>query len=305
MQMKKSPQFLAYLALTLGILSISFSALFVRWAHAPGVVSSFYRMSLASVIMLVPFLNQRRKARTPISRLGVGYAIAGGLFFSLDLSFWTTGIVMSGATIPTVLANTAPLWVGLGSILLLKERQGKRFWTGLVVAIGGATMILGKDLGQSSQLGMGAVFGLLAAIFYGSYHLASQRGRMYLNTLSYFWISTAVSAVFLLGYALILGHPLLGYDAQTWLLFVLMGVLVQVLGWMFINYAQGTIPAVIVAPTMLAQPILTAVLAGILLGERFSSWQFLGGGMVMVGVYLVHQRKESSALRAMVDHLKV
>lgn len=290
-QLKKSPQFLAYLALILGIVSISFSALFVRWAHAPGVVSSFYRMGLAGMIMFIPFLSRGGISLAPKQRMGIFYAIAGGLFFSLDLFFWTTGIVMSGATIPTLLANTAPLWVGLGSLLFFKEKQGKRFWLGLLVTVGGASMILSRDLGHSSGQGLGAVFGLVAAIFYGAYHLTSQRGRTYLNTLSYFWVSTLVSAGFLLVYTLILRYPLLGYDAQTWGLFILMGVLVQVLGWMLINYAQGAIPAVVVAPSMLAQPIITALLAAILLGEKFTGWHLVAGCMVMVGVYLVHQHK--------------
>ncbi len=298
MQSKKSPQFLAYPALILGIVSISFSALFVRWAHAPGVVSSFYRMGLASAIMFLPFLSRGQGVLAPKQRPGIVYAIAGGLFFSLDMFFWTKGIVVSGATIPTVLANTAPLWVGLGSWFFFREQPGERFWIGLLVTVGGASMILGNDLRHSSDLGLGAVFGLVAAIFYGAYHLVSQRGRMYLNTLSYFWVSTMVSAGFLLVYTLILRYPLLGYDAQTWGLFILMGVLVQVLGWMFINYAQGTIPAVVVAPTMLAQPIITAVLAAIFLGEKFTGWHLVGGCMVMVGVYLVHQRKEGKEMRA-------
>jgi drug/metabolite transporter (DMT)-like permease len=286
--MKKSPQFLAFTVLFLGILSISFSALFVRWAQAPGVVSSFYRMGLASLVMFTPFIYQRRDASVRLPRVGVSYAVAGGVFFSLDLFFWTTGIVMSGATVPTLLANTAPLWVGLGAFVFFKERQRINFWAGLSIALLGASMILAKDLNQSFELGMGALFGIFAAMFYGAYHLASQRGRVYLNTISYFWISTVVAAVCLLGYVLILGHPLLGYDIRTWWLFVLMAILVQVVGWMFVNYAQGLIPAAIVSPTLLAQPLVTAVLAGLLLGELFSIWHLVGGLMVMGGVYLVH-----------------
>ena len=35
---------LPYLALAVGILSLGFSAIFVRWAQAPGIITSFYRM---------------------------------------------------------------------------------------------------------------------------------------------------------------------------------------------------------------------------------------------------------------------
>jgi len=70
-----------------------------------------------------------------------------------------------------------------------------------------------------------------------------------------------------------------------------MGILVQCLGWMSINFAQGHIPAAIVAPTLLAQPVMTAILSAIFLGETFTAWHLLGGGLVLVGVFTVHRSR--------------
>jgi drug/metabolite transporter (DMT)-like permease len=86
-------------------------------------------------------------------------------------------------------------------------------------------------------------------------------------------------------------HPLRGYDSKTWVLFMVMGLLVQVLGWMLINYAQGHIPATIISPTLLAQPVITALFAAMLLGERFTPWYMGGGIMVILGVLLVHRSR--------------
>jgi drug/metabolite transporter (DMT)-like permease len=41
----------------------------------------------------------------------------------------------------------------------------------------------------------------------------------------------------------------------------------------------------------LGQPVVTALLAAPLLGEAFHPWQVLGGIVVLVGVYLVHQSR--------------
>jgi drug/metabolite transporter (DMT)-like permease len=60
---------------------------------------------------------------------------------------------------------------------------------------------------------------------------------------------------------------------------------------MSINYAQGHIPAAIVSPTMLAQPLITAILAGLFLNETFTPWHLFGGAMVILGVYLVHRSR--------------
>jgi drug/metabolite transporter (DMT)-like permease len=60
-------------------------------------------------------------------------------------------------------------------------------------------------------------------------------------------------------------------------------------GWFSINYAQGHLPATIVAPTMLGQPLTTAVLSVLLLGETFTVWKIVGGLAVLTGVYLTHR----------------
>ena len=110
-------RFPAYLALGVGILSLGFSAIFVRWANAPGIVTSFYRMTIAAALLAWPFYRRVKANKVSLSRQGLRFAVLGGLFFAADLALWSTGVVMSGATNPTLLANTAPLWVGLGCVI--------------------------------------------------------------------------------------------------------------------------------------------------------------------------------------------
>jgi drug/metabolite transporter (DMT)-like permease len=56
-----------------------------------------------------------------------------------------------------------------------------------------------------------------------------------------------------------------------------------------INYALGYLPATLVSPTLLAQPVLTALLAGPLLGEQIGSWQAVAGLGVLAGILIVHR----------------
>jgi drug/metabolite transporter (DMT)-like permease len=281
---------LAYLALGAGIITISFSAIFVRWAGAPGTVTSLYRMAIAALLLTWPVYRQNH-TRENLPRLGVRTAVLGGLFFAGDLALWSTGVVLSGATNPTLLANTAPLWVGLGALIFFRERLGTRFWIGLFLAMSGALLILGLDALQAAALGVGTLLGLLAAIFYGGYFLITQRGRQSLDSLTYTWLTALSASIVLLVLSLVLGHPLTGYSTFAYLNFLALGVVVQVLGWLAINYTQGYLPASIVATTMLAQPVVTGLLAVLLLGEDLSLWQVLGGITVLAGVYIVHRSR--------------
>ena len=290
MDTDKKTRLYAYLALILGILAIGFSAIFVRLAGAPGPVTTFYRMSIAAVVLAIPFIL-KAKARGGLPILGVRMAVFAGLFSGLDLALWATGVVLSGATNPTLLANTAPVWVGLGAWVFFKEKQTLGFWGGLVVALTGATLILGVEVFQSADLGLGSFYGLLAGVFYGVFFLFSQRGREYLDSLSFFWISSFTSGVVLLVFTILLKQPLLGYPTNTYLIFLAFGLVVQVLGWFAIAFAQGHLPASLVAPTMLGQPVITAILAVPILGERITVWGALGGAAVLIGVYIVHRSR--------------
>jgi len=60
-----------------------------------------------------------------------------------------------------------------------------------------------------------------------------------------------------------------------------------------INYALGHLPASIVSPTLLGQPVVTALLAGLLLGEVLSAWHIAGGVAVLAGVLLVHRSRRA------------
>jgi drug/metabolite transporter (DMT)-like permease len=232
-----------------------------------------------------------RSGKSQLTRRGVWIALLAGLFFGIDLALWASGIMLGGATTPTLMANTAPIWVGLGAWLLFGERQGHLFWIGLALATFGATIVLGQDLLRSFDFGIGTFLGLLAAISYGAYQLATQRGRANLDTLSYFWLTALSSAGFLLILVVILGLPLAGYSTSTVLIFLALGLVIQVGAWQTINYAQGYLPASIVATTLLGQPLLTAFWAALLLGESFSFWHILGGIAVLAGVFIVHRSR--------------
>lgn len=285
----------AYAALFVGLVILGFSPVLVRAAQAPGVVVGIYRVGIGALVLTIPFLQQLR-AGVRITRPAFWFSALAGVLFGADVAAWTSGIVISGATIPTLLANTAPLWVGLGAWLLFKEQLTARFWLGLALAILGAALVLGLGLGGVITLDLGALLGALAGVFYGAYFLATQRARSDLALIPFFWIAAVFSTLTMLLILLVLGQSLTGYSQATYLNFLVQGVVIQAGGWMLISFAQGHLPASLVAPTLLGQPVITALLAGPILGEVLRPNDLLGGAAVLAGILLVHtsrrQRKE-------------
>ncbi len=247
-------------------------------------------MAFATIVVATPLvIRLYRGSWPPWSALR--WALLGGVLFAADLSTWATGVVLSGATNPTLLANTAPLWVGLGALVIFRQRLTSAFWVGTLVALIGAGLVLGVE---SSGKVVGSLLGLLAAVFYAGYFLVTQLGRQKLDALSYFWFAALTSATLLLLLSWGTNQPLTGYPATTYLTFIAMGVVSQVMGYFSVGFALGYLPASIVAPTLLGQPVITAVLAGVLLGEAFGPVQILGGAAVLAGVLVVVRSQELS-----------
>lgn len=282
----------AYVTLFAGLSFMCFSAVLIKSSHAKGIITAFYRMGIGSMILIIPFIWHILKNKPQLPRKGILLAILGGLCFGGDMSFWATGVVASNATIPTIFANIAPLWVGIGSMLLFKEKHAKGFWIGLVLALIGIPITVYKDMFMRNGMIKGALFGLIAGLFYGAFYLFTQPGRRLLDTLSYLFISSFTSTFVILIVALVLGYNFTGYDQHTWLIFLALGLGVQVIGWLLINYAQGYLPASIVSPTLLGQPVLTAILATLLINENLTHIQIAGGSIVIAGIYIVHYSRK-------------
>ena len=289
----RNNQQLPYVALGVGILSLSFSAMFVRWANSPGTVTGFYRLFLSTLI-LTPFFLQRQQNQGPIPIKLLIFPILAGIFTSGDFSLWNSSLAFTTAANATLLGNTAPLWVALGAWLIFRERLNRYFWLGLIFTLTGAVLIMGSDFLLHPRLGVGDLMASSASIFYAFYMLSTQKGRQHIDPFRYTWLVGISASITMFFINLILGHKLVGYDLQTWLIFFATAIISQTIGYISISYALGHLPAHVVSPTMVGQPIMTTLLAIPLLGEIPNLIQVLGGLVALTGIYIVNQSHNSS-----------
>jgi drug/metabolite transporter (DMT)-like permease len=155
----------------------------------------------------------------------------------------------------------------------------------------GALLVLGLDAWQAFELGLGTFLGLLAGMFYGGYFLVMQRSRQQLDATTSFWWAGSSAVVVLLLASLLLRQPLWGYSLLTWLCFLGLGLIVQAFGQFSFSFALGYLPASLVAPAGLAQPVLTAVLAAFLLNQSLTQGEIIGGLTVLAGIFIVQRSR--------------
>lgn len=285
----------AYVILAIGIFCISFSAIFVKWTHLPGVTSGFYRLAISTLVLAVPFLRQRAD-RPPLNHRALALGALGGVWFSLDVIAWNTSLTYASAASATLLGNTSSVIVALVAWLIFREKLRGKFWLGLFIAVAGVLLVLGADLimVQETQAiadtrTYGNLLSLLGAFFYAGYLLTTQHTRAHLDTVSSLFFMSAVGSVILLAVNVVQGQMLIGFAPQTWLALLGLALITHVGGWLAINYALGHLRASIVSVTLLAQPVMTALFSIPLLGEALFPLQIIGGGLVLGGIYIVNR----------------
>lgn len=278
----------AYLALGVGVLALSFSAMFVRWANAPGPVTALYRMFF-SIFLVLPFFILRTNANPTTKTRVMIFPLLAGVFTALDLALWNTSLSYTTAANATLLGNTAPLWVALGTWLIFKQKLSAAFWRGLAIALLGAALILGADFLLHPRLGVGDVMAMFTGFFYGIYYLFTEKSRLHFGPVSHvFFVGIgATITLYIVNFAL--KNPLTGYDPRTWSVFFATALVSQLIGYMALAYALGLLPAAVVAPTMILQPVVTTILAIPLLSEIPNIWQAAGGLIALRGIYIVNR----------------
>jgi drug/metabolite transporter (DMT)-like permease len=276
-----------YLFLFIGVLCISWSAIFVKLADVSGLSSAFYRMFIGFLGVLPIWIIRRKQVA---DKKSVSIAVLCGIIFACDIAVWNVSILLTKAAISTLIANLAPVWVGIGAILFLKEKPGRIFWIGTAIALTGVAVIVGIDKIYNSRLNAGHFLAMLASLFYAFYLLIMRKGRLHLDTVTFTTISMLTSSVILFLIAFFTGSQLSGFSLQSWESLIGLGLISQLGGWLAINYAMGYISATFASVSLLSQSVFTALIAIPVLGEKLTTIEISGAAIVLSGIFLVNKK---------------
>lgn len=283
----------ALAALVAGAVLIGFAPIFVRLVDVGLTAAGFWRAALSLPVLAA--LMTAREGAAAWRKRGLAPLLLAGLFFAGDLSVWHQSIRLTSVANATLMANLAPVFVALAGYLFWRERYGLRFTGGLLLAVGGAAVLVSANLQPGSLLGDAC--GIVAAMFYAAYILSATRARSRFGAVELmFWTSVATAAALLL-LALLLGESLWPQSARGWAVLIGLALLSHVLGQGLIAYALAHLPAAFSAVGLLVQPIAAAVFAWWLLAEPFGARQALGGAIVMAGIVVCRLALEARARR--------
>jgi drug/metabolite transporter (DMT)-like permease len=275
-----------YLVLALGALAVSTGAIFARMAEAPALVISAYRVGIATLIIAPAALWRSRTELKALGARDVGWALLAGLFLALHFAVWISSLSYTSVANSTVLVNTIPLWVGVLTPLITRERVSRLTLISIAISILGATIIAFGGVAVDSRALRGDALALAGAFCGSVYILLGRNLRRKLSLLAYIFVCYGSAAVILWAWVLALGLPITGFSARTYGAFLGMAVVSQILGHSSYNWALRWFSAGMVAVSLLAEPIGATILAYFLFGEGLTWPKFTGCAIILGGIYI-------------------
>ncbi len=282
----------------IGIVAVSFAAIFIRYASmdgAPALAIAAWRMILASLILALPASFRARGELWSLDRRVALLSVLAGVFLAGHFATWISSLQFTSVASSAALVSTYPLFAAIVSTLWLKERLRPIAWVGVIVAVvGSAVIAFGDASGGAANSLLGDTLALAGAVLGAGYFLLGRSVRQSLSLLAYISLSYSTAAVVLLLVAFATGTPLLGYSSSVYLMLLLLAIVPQLIGHSAFNWALGYLSATFVSVTVVGEPIGATILALLLFGERPGVATIIGGAMILVGIVLVSRAELSS-----------
>ncbi|GAB4159453.1 MAG: DMT family transporter [Candidatus Promineifilaceae bacterium] len=287
------------LVLVVGILAVSVSAILIRFAQgdAPSLVIAAGRTTIASLLLLPFCLGWRRAELQRMSRTEWRLALLAGALLGVHFASWISSLAYTTVASSTVLVTTSPLWVGIASPFLLKEKMSRSLIAGIALALAGSAIIALWDVGGGGGGGsrplLGNFLALVGAWMAAIYLIIGRRLRAHLSLLTYTTVVYGTAALFLLAAVILSGYPLIGYEPRTLALFLLMALGPQLLGHSSFNWALAFLPASYVAVTLVSEPIGSSLLAYLFFQEKPGTGVWIGGSLIILGLLAASLRRDA------------
>jgi drug/metabolite transporter (DMT)-like permease len=283
-------------ALLLGALAMGISPIFVRLAEVGPFASAFWRVAGALPLLWAWAAVEARVAGEPRSAaFRIDWAIfLSGLAFAADLLFWHLAILHTTVANATFLVTMAPVWVVLGSGLLIGERVGREVVGGLLLCLVGAAGLIGTSYRLAPQHLDGDLYGVVASLFFGLYFLTVRTARRASGSGRILFLASLVTAVVLFIVASLSEDRLLPASLSGVAALAALALVSHSGGQGLLTYALGHLPAAFSSLVIFIEAVAAAIFAWALLGEAVGPLQAIGGALILAGLAAARPRRRRS-----------
>ncbi|MBU1333682.1 MAG: DMT family transporter [Alphaproteobacteria bacterium] len=287
---------LGYAFAVAGAVLFSTKGIFIKLAYGQGVSTEMLlslRMIVALPVYLVILLTLLRREdslraaltpKTVIASMAVGIL---GYYLSSYLDF--LGLNYITAQYERLVLFTYPFFVLLFGVWFFGDRMVWRVVPAMLVSYAGLLVIFGWNLAVNPDgLVLGTLLVLGSAITFALYQHLAKRQMLVLGSALFTCIGMSTAALCAIAQNMVLAGPAsyLALTPQIWLYGLALGLLGTVLPSFLMNAGMARIGARATSSTAAFGPVVTIIIAVIVLSEPFTLFHGVGTALVLAGSVL-------------------
>lgn len=287
--------FTPYLLLGVGVVSTSFAAIFIRLAEAPALVIAAYRLAIAVLLLAPPTLYLRHAEVGAVRRQDLALPLLAGVALAVHFALWIASLQLTSVASSVVLVTAHPLVVALVAPLFTSDPFSPRAVGAALLGTVGIAVLSAGDLVLSREMLLGDAMALLGGWMVAGYLIIGRRVGTRMPLSLYITFVYGVAALLLTGAVLLFRLPVTGFSSTTYLMFLLLALVPQMLGHSAINWAVRRLSTTFVAVSILGEPIGATLLAFLVLGEAPPPTSILGGAVILGSISVAFREEQRLA----------
>ena len=208
------------------------------------------------------------------------------MFLALHFATWIASLDFTSIANSVVLVTLTPVWLALWAVVALRQPPGLRTWLAVGLALAGS-VVMGwgsARVGMESLLGDGLA--LVGGILFVGFLLLAEAARRTIGIVAFVTLVYTGAAILLWAVVFALGLPLVGLSLETYLAFIGLGLVSQIIGHTGFNWAVRSISPMVLALLFLTEPLLSTALGWFYFGEGFARETAIGGVLILAAIYL-------------------
>ncbi|RDW17165.1 EamA family transporter [Oceanobacillus arenosus] len=282
------PPFNPYIAVIIGVISISTTAIFVKLVSgAPAAISANYVLLITILMMAPSFLTKYRQEFKTITAKNWLFSIGAGIVLAMHLILLMESLQFTSVSSSVLILTLHPIFTLLLSYFFRQEKLSSGAIISAIIILFGSCILFRGDFLLGELVIFGDILAILAAITLAAFQLLGQPIRRRVSNISYMFIVFSVGAIVLFFYNIVQQHSFVNFPSHYWWIFIALAIIPTFLGRFLFHWAAKWINSSTISFASIFQPIGATLLASLILKEFVSWYQVLGGAIILFGLVLL------------------
>jgi drug/metabolite transporter (DMT)-like permease len=270
-----------------------FSPILAVYAYRGGASVSdyvFLRYGIASLFYLLYIFIYKRSIFSMLVKIPLALPLMAGVSQAVSTYLYMSTVKSISAGLAAILFYTYIVWVAVWGFIFKKERLKMPGIAGIVLALIGLALVVGVSWGKISTIGI--IMGLASALASSGVVMAGNETLKQLEPVvasAFISLFTAVP-LFLFGSAT--GTLQFQMSSAAWLAAIASAVISCNIALFTFMAGMKRVGSTIASVLCTAEPVTAVVFSALLLSQKMTPLQLLGGLVILIGAILVVTSKK-------------